>query len=96
MTSTHVVLIRWGSKEATVRAAVEDAVRSLPSSIPEILQLAAGPSTSPENLEQNYEWGFVMTFADESARDAYLAHPAHLPVAELIGRAADEVLVFDL
>ena len=37
-----------------------------------------------------------MTFADQAARDTYLTHPAHLPVAELIGRAAESVLVFDI
>jgi hypothetical protein len=96
MTSTHVVLIRWGSGDAAVRATVEEAVRALPASIPQILDLRAGPSTSPAGREAGYEWGFVMTFANESARDAYLVHPAHLPVADLIGRAAAEVLVFDI
>jgi hypothetical protein len=94
--TTHVVLIRWSSEDAAVRASVEDAVRALPASIPQIRELRAGPSTSREGLEKGYEWGFVMTFAEESARDAYLTHPAHLPVAALIGRAAAEVLVFDL
>ncbi len=40
--------------------------------------------------------GFVITFADAAARDAYLPHPAHVAVQPLVRAVAAEVLVFDL
>ena len=33
--------------------------------------------SSPEGLDQGYTHGFVMTFADATARDSYLKHPDH-------------------
>ena len=93
----HVVLVRWKQgvgpderEELTVLA------RTLPEAIPGVLAVHCGRSTSPEGLEGGFEWALVVSFASVSARDEYLPHPAHQPVADLISRLADEVLVFDV
>jgi hypothetical protein len=94
---THVVLVRWrADADDATRAAVRAGVRGLAGPIPGVLGIEEGPSVSPEGLEQGHDYGFVVTFADAAARDAYLPHPAHLVVAEAIGRAADGVTVFDI
>jgi len=38
----------------------------------------------------------VVTFESAAARDGYLDHPTHLPVAELIGEWSERLVVFDL
>lgn len=93
----HVVLVRWrGDADAGAREAVRAGVRGLRRAIPGVLAIEEGPSVSPEGLEQGNEYGFVVTFQDAAARDAYLPHPAHLVVAEAIGRATERVTVFDV
>lgn len=92
----HVVLVRWGP--GTTPAAVEEiraAVRTLPASVPGIESLSEGPSVSPEQLEGGFEYGIVIRFADEGARDAYLPHSAHVPVADALRRRAQHLVVFD-
>lgn len=93
----HVVLVRWsGDADAGARDGVRAGVRGLETAVPGVLAIEEGPSVSPEGLEQGNDYGFVVTFADAAARDAYLPHPAHLEVAAAIGRAAERVTVFDL
>ncbi|MEV7631838.1 Dabb family protein [Microbacterium sp. NPDC089318] len=97
MTISHIVLIRWAqSSTASDRVEVEGRVRELPRLIEGIDRLHDGPNVSPESLGGGFDWGFVITFRDVEARDVYLTHPAHIPVADLIGRASERVLVFDL
>jgi hypothetical protein len=92
----HVVLVRWrGDSDDGLRASVRAGVRGLAEAIPGVLAIEEGQSVSPEGLEQGNDYGFVVTFADAAARDAYLPHPAHVEVADLIGRAAERVTVFD-
>ena len=93
----HVVLTRW---QADAPSDALDSMRALtrrfPLTIPGVLTVAEGPSTSPEGLEAGFAWALVITFTDAHARDAYLTHPAHLPVADLIGRYAEQLVVYDL
>lgn len=95
MTIAHVVLVQWKTNDPERREAVRTAVARLLVEIPEIRELRAGESTSPEGLEQGFDYGFVMSFDTHADRDRYLSHPAHLAVADLIGRSAERVLVFD-
>ena len=93
----HVVLVRWrADADAARRSAVRAGVRGLADAVPGISALAEGPSISPEGLEQGHDYGFVVTFEDAAARDAYLPHPDHVRVAEAIGAAADGITVFDV
>ena len=96
----HVVLMRI--KQETSPEAVEDIFNSLDSlreKIPGLLDFSGGTYSSSEGLSQGFTHGFVMTFADESSRDAYLPHPEHdmvkgKIVAELEG-GIDGVVAFD-
>ena len=93
----HVVLVRW--KPQVSRAELDELTAltgAFPDAIPGVLAIHCGPSTSPEGLENGYEWALVVSFASRSARDHYLSHPAHQPVAQLISRLAEEVVVFDV
>ena len=47
--------------------------------IPGVLAVVEGHSTSPEGLEGGYHYGFIVTFATPQARDAYLNDPKSLP-----------------
>lgn len=93
----HVVLLQWApDADDAAREAVRAGVRGLATAVPGIRSLEEGPSVSPEGLEQGNDYGFVVTFEDAAARDAYLPHPEHLVVADAIGRAAARVTVFDV
>ncbi|WP_170285624.1 Dabb family protein [Microbacterium rhizomatis] len=93
----HVVLVRWkpgvGSAELDELTALADA---FPDTIPGIMAVHCGPSSSPEGLEDGFDWALVVSFESSSARDDYLPHPAHQPVAQLISRLAERVVVFDV
>ncbi|WP_344066510.1 Dabb family protein [Microbacterium pumilum] len=93
----HVVLVRW---KPTVSAATLEELRGLagafPDAIPGVLAVHCGPNTSPEGLAGGFDWALIVSFTGNSARDEYLPHPAHQPVAQLISRWAEEVVVFDV
>ncbi len=92
----HVVLVRWREPldEATESELRERADAT--AAIPGVLAVAHGASVSPEGLEHGYEWGLVIDFASDAVRDDYLPHPLHRPLAELLQRLADDLVVFDL
>jgi hypothetical protein len=95
--TTHVVLVSWRSGAADeAERVVRPAVASFGVTIPDVLDVVEGPSTSPEGLEGGFDYGFVVTFASPRARDVYLEHPAHRPVSSAIRAAADRVVVFDV
>jgi hypothetical protein len=63
--------------------------------MPGIKYFAGGPYASPEGLNQGYTHGFLVTFESSAARDAYLTHPEHEKIVELILPLLDGVLAFD-
>lgn len=75
------------------------AVAALKSFIPGMVDFKAGPNESPEGLGHGFQHGFVVTFTDAAARDAYLVHPEHVKVGDKIVAATDGglegVLVYD-
>src|SRR5215470_15574659 len=93
----HIVFLKF--KPGTTDAEIEDLNQSLAAvwkSIPGILEYHWGVNVSVEKLEQGYHHGFVMKFTDAAARDNYLPHPLHLPIAEKGGRLGETILVYDL
>ena len=93
----HVVLVRWAHPTAPdLMAQLERAVRAVHEEIPGVVEVAHGPSISVEGLERGFEYGLYVRFADAAARDAYLPHPAHQPLAALISSSAETFVVFDL
>ena len=59
-----------------------------------------GPNKDFEQKSANYDWGFVIKFADEVALQNYADHPEHKALgSELVALCeggADGIVVFDL
>lgn len=93
----HIVLMQPRS-DSTSEAweTAREAILSLPGQIDGIQSVNWGTNVSPEGKGQGYTTGFVMTFTDVAARDAYLPHPAHLAVIPAMRAVAEGTLVFDL
>ncbi len=93
----HVVLVQPNpGTDAAALQALADILIDLQHQIDGIERIAAGPNRSPEDQAQRFDWGFVVTFRDTAARDAYLPHPAHLAVVPLVLAIAERTTVFDL
>ena len=93
----HIVLVRWKADASRTQLdELTELTVAFPDTIPGVLAVHCGPSTSTEGLEGGFEWALVVSFASSSARDDYLPHPAHQPVAQLISRLAEQVVVFDV
>jgi hypothetical protein len=96
----HCVLLRFKPTTSPAKAQeIFDALASLQSKIPGILDFSGGPYSSQEGLHKGFTHGFVMTFQDEASRDTYLPHPEHevvksLVLSELDG-GLDGVVAFD-
>jgi hypothetical protein len=92
----HVVLVSWKSgQQIHAEELVQPSVRGF-GTIPGVLAVVEGHSTSPEGLEEGYHYGLIVTFATWQTRDAHLNAPNHRPVAEAIGAAAERIVVFDI
>lgn len=93
----HVVLVRWAATAPSdVVERLDRTVSTVRDTVPGVVEISHGPSVSTEQLEQGYDYGLYVRFADAAARDVYLPHPAHRPLSDLITTYADAVLVFDL
>ena len=93
----HIVLLKLKSDVTSAQLdALPDALMKMKDEIPGIESITAGLNNSPEGKSQDYSYGFIVRFADEAARDAYLPHPFHQKVAgEQIRPLVEDVLVFD-
>ena len=92
----HVVSFKF--KETATKdqiKQVEYAFEALPAKIPEITSFAAGTNVSPEKHDKGFTHCFVLTFASEKDRDAYLVHPAHAAFGKLVGPVLADVFVID-
>ncbi len=74
---------------------VEEAFRALKSKIPQIKKLVWGLNNSPEGLNKGCTHAWVLTFASETDRDAYLVHPDHKEFGKLVGPLLGDVFVVD-
>jgi Stress responsive A/B Barrel Domain len=96
-TISHVVLVSWKSgSQGAVEDSVRPVIRGFVATIPGVQSVVEGHSSSPEGLEDGFDYGFIVTFATAQARDAYLDDPVHRPVAQAIGAAAERIVVFDI
>ena len=64
------------SSEEDIRG-VTAAFAALPGKIDSITDLQWGVNNSPEELNDGFTHGFLLTFKDAAGRDVYLPHPAH-------------------
>lgn len=92
----HVVLFGWktNANKDTVAAAIK-AFEALPKQINWIKKFEWGVNNSPENLNQGLTHCFLLTFATEKERDAYLVHPIHQAFTKLLPNILDKVTVVD-
>ncbi len=71
------------------------AMKGMIGKIPGFLGMEHGPYDSSEGLNEGYTHGFIMTFESPEAREAYLPHPVHEEVKELVIPRLERVVVFD-
>ncbi len=96
----HIVLLKL--KDGVTREqtrALHDGLFALKEkgSIPGMEEITAGYNNSPEGKNYGYDWGFIIRFTDEAARDFYLPHPDHKVLSQTFIRPiVDDVLVFDV
>ena len=81
----HVVLfkLKSGVDAATVEQ-VFSALKDLAHKVPGIISISTGDDNSPEGLQRGNTHGFTVDFTNAAARDAYLPHPAHQVVGNMI------------
>jgi len=92
----HVALIKFkASASPALVNELWNEIKRLPSLVPGITDFAGGLNNSPEGLNQGLTHGFVMTFKDAAARDAYLPHPEHEQVKAKVLPHVESVMVFD-
>ncbi|MDB5321054.1 MAG: Stress responsive alpha-beta barrel protein [Phycisphaerales bacterium] len=92
----HVVAIKFKpeAKPEQIKA-VEMAFGELKTKIPGITSLNWGTNVSPEQKNKGLTHCFVLTFATEKDRDAYLPHPEHNAFGKVLGPIMADVLVID-
>jgi hypothetical protein len=92
----HIVLLKFkeGTTEEQINKFFED-VLDLSESVPGIDDYVSGANSSAEGLSQGLTHGFIMTFSDAAARDAYLVHPEHERFKAASFPLVETVIVFD-
>ena len=92
----HIALFSFkaATPQSTAGRALDDLHR-LAKVIPGITSFTAGLNNSPEGLADGLTHGFVMTFKDASARDAYLSNPEHEKFKAFVLPHIEKVIVFD-
>ena len=75
--------------------AVEEAFAGLKSKIAEVQTLHWGTNVSPEKHDKGFTHCFVLTFASEKDRNAYLVHPEHAAFGKILGPVMADVMVLD-
>jgi hypothetical protein len=74
----HVVFFKFHDNTSKERVeSIVEAFRALCAELPFVRDFEWGQNSSPENLNEGYTHCFIVTFANEKDRDAYLPHPAH-------------------
>lgn len=71
------------------------AMRGMVGKIPGLLGMEHGIYESGEGLNDGFTHGFIMTFDNAANRDAYLPHPEHERVKEIVVPCLERVVVFD-
>ncbi len=92
----HIALFKFkeGTPQEQIDKLFED-IMDLSENIDGIEDYVSGANISTENLSQGYTHGFVMTFQDIAARDAYVPHPEHERVKAAILAITDSMVVMD-
>ena len=97
----HCVFVRFRAEiPEAERSAIYADLAALKDVVPGFLAISYGPNVSPEGLHQGFADGFTIDFIDETARDAYLVHPAHKAAGGRLVAALEHgregLIVFDI
>jgi hypothetical protein len=92
----HIVLLKFkeGTSEEQIAKFFDD-VLDLSETVPGIDDYVSGTNCSPENSSQGLTHGFIMTFSDVAARDAYIVHPEHERFKTMAMTMVETALIFD-
>ena len=85
-------------KEGTSEEQINHCFNSMADMVGKIdglLSVQFGAHNSDEGLDDGYTHGFVMHFESAQARDAYLPHPIHEEVKDIVIPCLDRVVVLD-
>jgi len=92
----HVVIFKFKPEVTPVQLdEINLAFQNLKVAIPQVQDFERGINNSPEGLNKGFTHGYLITFATEADREAYLPHPAHKKFVELLGGKLEEPFVFD-
>jgi len=92
----HIVLLKFkeGTAEEQINKFFED-ILDLSETVAGIDDYVSGNNCSVEGANQGMTHGFIMTFANIAARDAYVVHPEHERFKANMLPLLDGFLVFD-
>ncbi|HAB15886.1 MAG TPA: Dabb family protein [Verrucomicrobiota bacterium] len=92
----HVVSFKFKDSATKEQVkAVEESFRALKTKIPQIERLQWGLNNSPEGLNKGFTHCWVLTFASEADRDAYLVHADHKEFGKGLKPVLADVFVID-
>lgn len=92
----HVVLFSYTPDTSPKqRQRIADDFTLLPGKIPAVRTFEYGTNCSPENLNDGFEYCFMLSFDSEGERDAYLVHPEHAAFVERLKPWLAKALVVD-
>lgn len=92
----HVVLFSFTDSTSQSKISqIEQEFAQLPIKVETIADFEYGLNNSPEDKAQGFTHCFLLTFASEKDRDAYLIHPAHKAFGQLLRPHLTNVLVID-
>lgn len=92
----HVVVFKFKDtvKEEQINSVVA-AFRALKEKIPQVISIESGTNNSPEHLNKGLTHAFLVSFASEKDRDAYLVNPDHEKFKKLVSPLVTDVFVVD-
>ena len=92
----HISLFKFkdGTSQDQIDKAFEE-LMDVSENVPGIEDYVSGPNNSPQSLNQGFTHGYIMTFENVGARDAFLPHPEHERANTNMMPLVDSVLVFD-
>ena len=92
----HIVLLKFkdGTTEEQIGKFFDD-VLDLSETVPGIDDYVSGTNCSAEGRNQGLTHGFIMTFSDVAARDAYIVHPEHERFKTMALSIVETTIIFD-
>lgn len=85
-------------KEGVTASQIDTCFREMKGmigNIPGLLGMEHGSYESGEGLNDGFTHGFIMSFDTAASRDAYLPHPEHERVKDIVVPCLERVVVFD-